>query len=167
MKRRPTVELKAMIRRENTFASPPPPPANITLREWFAGLAISNSKLMDEIEPSCRAAEAIRIADELIGALATAKLPSKESMAPPSTSDMISWDDHVKNETSKKVNNDRPTIPGFKRRATISDCAVPPDANVPKVSMFPPTPPKKDRNDAGVYKVVTPSRDWTTKGNKR
>jgi hypothetical protein len=51
MRRRPTVELRHIIEHERLFTSPPPAPADFTLHEWFAGLAMGNAELMRGIEP--------------------------------------------------------------------------------------------------------------------
>lgn len=78
VRRTKTMELRAI--RAQMSESIPPAPSGTTIREWFAGLAMSNSELMKEIPVELRAREAVRLADELVAALAPPSLPSPESM---------------------------------------------------------------------------------------
>lgn len=114
MKRRPTLELRNMIEGERFVGrvSPlPPPPSGASLREWFAGLAINNPVLMTGIEPDSRVSEAVRIADELMKALATTPLPARESMTGLSDEVMTQW----ANDISEKERRTRVTAPALRR----------------------------------------------------
>ncbi len=107
--------------------SPPPPPAGTTLREWFAGLALT-TELMKDIPAELRVREAVRLADELIKALAAPRVPSQESMAAPTQADMEAWDSEVGVAKGREDNSRRATVPeGIKvRRPTLAFDSLPP-----------------------------------------
>lgn len=107
-----SMELRAI--REQVQESPPPPPAGATVREWFAGLALMNPALMEGLGPHARAVEAVRLADELIKALAAPRVPSQESMAAPTEVEMEQWDAHVASERETKERRERATNPDIK-----------------------------------------------------
>jgi len=88
--RRPSMELRSIAKSVSDNRTPPP--ANITMREWFAGLALGNSELMKEIPVHLRPVEAVRLADEMMSALMKPKVPTLESMAAPSEEEMQRWD---------------------------------------------------------------------------
>ena len=75
------MELRAI--RGQLLESPPPAPSGASIREWFAGLALSNPELMRDIAPEDRVAEAVRLADELIGGLASPKVPNLDANGSP------------------------------------------------------------------------------------
>ena len=172
MNRRPTVELQAIINRERVFASPPPAPAGTTLREWFAGLAMGNPELMRDIAPEARIAEALRVADQLIGALVTPRTPSKESMAAPTEEEMQKWDEYVAETKETKERQTRATMPELKARKpsrtkTLIGVAI--SANPPPAvpvhsypmaqragSIPPPRMTMSREPGAGRYQVVMP-----------
>jgi len=58
-----------------------------------------------------RAAEAVRLADELMAALAVPRVPSKASMEAPSETDMGAWDQHVVDKREKSTPGTRDTNP--------------------------------------------------------
>src|SRR5579864_6062291 len=113
-KRTRSMELRAI--RTGMDESPPPPPAGASVREWFAGLALMNPALMQDLSPVERAAEAVRLADELIKALACPRVPSQESMAAPSEAEMVEWDKKVADDNEAKARRGRETQPDIKRR---------------------------------------------------
>lgn len=153
------MEMRAIISRERVFASPPPAPAGTTLREWFAGLALGNPELMTGIDPAGRIAESLRIADELIVALAARKSPSKESMAAPSEEEMQRWDEHVAEEKSTKERQSRATMPDLKKRkATLMGIAA---QHIRVGTIAPPAL----TSGIGRYQVVMP-RTERPKGKK-
>jgi hypothetical protein len=112
-KRTMSMELRAIRTQMNE--SPPPPPTGASVREWFAGLALMNPELMKDLSPVERAVEAVRLADELIRALATPKLPSQESLAAPSAAEMTEWDKQVADNNEAKARQGRETVPDVKK----------------------------------------------------
>lgn len=167
IRRRPTVELRSIIERERLFVSPPPAPPGTSLREWFAGLALGNPSLMDGIEPACRVAEALRIADELLGALSSPRVPSQESMAAPSAEEMQRWDDHVAQENELRERQGRATIPELRSRPsrtkTLTGVAIPPNPppGFTPVGQRSSSPPTVKVDGPGRYVVMGP-KDGTT-----
>lgn len=168
MKRRPTLELRAIVDRERVFASPPPAPAGTSLREWFAGLAMGNPELMRDIDPTARATEALRVADELIGALQTPRQPSAASMEAPSEEEMVKWDEAVAEAKETKERQSRATMPEMKARRpsrtkTLMGVAIPSNpptgyaTNMARVGSIPPPKMTMSREpDAGRYLVIPP-----------
>ena len=177
MNRRPTLELKAIISRDRVFMSPPPAPSGTTLREWFAGLAMGNPELMRDIAPEARASEALRVADQLIGALMTPRAPSQESMAAPSEEEMLQWDAAVAEANETKERQTRATMPEMKARKqnrtkTLMGVALPsnpPTGYTPPGHSYPMAqragsipPPRMTMSrepGAGRYQVVMPSTE--------
>lgn len=104
-----TMELRAI--REHLQESPPPAPSGTSMREWFAGLALMNPMLMAGIPDSKRAAEAVRLADELVAALAPSKAPSLESMAAPTESELVAWGLHIKDKSQRQSQDTERAIP--------------------------------------------------------
>lgn len=123
MKRTASMELKAV--REQLGGSPPPPPHGTGVREWFAGLAISNPILMKDVPHAERAKEAVRLADELMAALATPRMPTLESLAPPSDAEMSVWEKKITDDKESLARINRDTVPhGMKAKSktpTIKD----------------------------------------------
>ena len=152
--------MRAIISHERVFASPPPAPAGTSLREWFAGLALGNPELMKDINPSAQIQESLRIADDLIGALAAPKTPSLESMAAPSAEEMQRWDEQVASERTTKERQSRATVPNLKikRNQTLMGIAA---QSIPPGSIKPPAL----TSGMGRYQVVT-SRTERSKGKK-
>ena len=105
-KRTRSMEIQAI--KQNLGDSPPPPPSGASIRDWFAGLALANPELMKDIPTDERAAEAVRLADELSRALAAPKVPSQESLAAPSEADMAAWDDEIVADSLKRKDTVRP-----------------------------------------------------------
>lgn len=175
-RRRPTVELQAIIMREKVFASPPPAPAGTSLREWFAGLALGNSEIMRDVEPASRIMEALRVADELIKALGQARLPSKESMEPPTEEQMQKWDEAIAEAKETKERQTRATMPELRakrpnRTKTLAGVAVDPNVKptpalgtvnrstnyqmLPRAGSIPPPKPLAAREEGmGRYQVL-------------
>jgi len=173
MKRRRTTELQAIVDHERILV-PPPSMVGTSLREWFAGLAIGNAALMDGIDDDYKIIEAIRIADELVKALAAPKTPTLESMAAPTEEEMKVWDEATAIKNDEKVRQSRATIPELRanrvqppRSVTLTGVAVP--SNPPpgyqpvdsqraadRVPSIPPPSIKSSRLDqnAGRYVVV-------------
>jgi len=113
------MELRAI--RQQMQESPPPPPHGTTVREWFTGLALMNPELMRGLTPEERVNEAIRLADDLIKALAAPRHPSQESMTVPTTEEGLtqSWNnmaDAMKQADAKERRERVTAAP--KRRAT-------------------------------------------------
>jgi len=81
MKRTTSMEIRALVGAFNEFA--PLPPSDVTMREWFAGLALMNPILMNAVEPDARAQEAVRLADELMQALKSPRVPHEDLMRDP------------------------------------------------------------------------------------
>jgi len=113
-KRTTSMDLHAI--RGSMNESPPPPPPGMATREWFAGLALMNAELMRAVPATMRVAEAVRLADELMAALAVPRLPSQESMAAPSETDMGAWDQHVTDKREKTTPATRDTQPAVPRQ---------------------------------------------------
>jgi hypothetical protein len=109
------MELQAI--RGSMNESPPPPPAGASVREWFAGLALMNSELMKDLPSAARAVEAVRLADELILALAAPRVPSQESMAAPTEAKLLEWSGKIADKREAKVRQGRETVklPGVKK----------------------------------------------------
>lgn len=122
-KRTRSMELAAIRQKMNE--SPPPPPAGTSVREWFAGLALASNELMKDIDPSMRAAEAVRLADELADALVVARLPDPSSTAAPTEEEMTAWETSVANAKEGTARRARDTVPqGL--RAIRKDALLPP-----------------------------------------
>lgn len=125
-----SLELRAI--REQMHALPPPAPAGTTIREWFAGLALGNPILMNGHEPDRRIAEAVRIADELVCALAAPRVPTMQSMRGPSDEELREWDAKVNEDNITKERMARETVvearnvPGrsASRRSTLQFNAI-------------------------------------------
>jgi hypothetical protein len=111
-KRTMSMELRAI--RASVDESPPPPSAGMSVREWFAGLAMMNPELMRDLAPGERAGEAVRLADELIRALATPGLPSQESLAAPTEAVMAEWDKKIADDNDVRARRGRETQPAGK-----------------------------------------------------
>ena len=118
-----TVSMELRAIREQLNESPPPPPSGTTIREWFAGLALMNQVLMRDIEPAQRVNEAIRLADELMSALAAPRVPAPGSLDVPVDADDLvrSWNGMADTVTTsrKKDEQDRVTRPELKRQQTM------------------------------------------------
>lgn len=155
MKRRPTAELRNIIRNERVFASPPPAPVGTSLREWFAGLALGNPEVMRDVERSCQADEALRIADELLGALVAPRQPTK--VMPLTKEEMQRWDAAFAESNETKERQSRATIPQLNlvrredQSKTLIDDAVPVHPG-----SIPPPKPLTRLPEAGRYLVVNP-----------
>lgn len=178
-KRTRSMELKAI--RSQLKESPPPAPAGTSMREWFTGLALMNPVLMQGIPEVSRAAEAIRLADEIIRALTAPKTPSQESMEVPVDAEELvdSWNsmtDTMK-EANKKRRQERETIPpparrGQERTQTSSFPSVamlpPPVIEEPVVVAPPQRPTRSDRPTALLCPVfqrpITPLKAFSIDG---
>lgn len=95
--------------------SPPPPPQGISMREWFAGLALGNPELMKDVPAASQVATAIKIADELMKTLAASKVPSRESLEPPTEKQLEVWEEKIKVDSQRTMSQRKETIPSFKR----------------------------------------------------
>jgi hypothetical protein len=80
-KRTMSTELRAIANGFNE--APPPAPPTASIREWFAGLALMNPTLMQDFAPGDRAKEAVRLADELMFALQSPRVPHEDLMRDP------------------------------------------------------------------------------------
>lgn len=130
----------------------PPPPSGAGLREWFAGIALSNSELMKDIAPEARAEAAAKIADDLIRALSAPRPPSNTEikLTERSTVQMPS------------VRQDRVTQPDIRpaRLASIVPPPVTQESNLPPFgdigleSKLPGVLTPKPNLDAGRYSIV-------------
>lgn len=143
-KHRGTLEIK--ILRDPTLESPPPAPTGTTLRQWFAGLALANPELMKDVPESERVAEAVRLADELVGALDVARMPTLDSMAAPSKAELRIWEKKVKIDNAISVSRGRDTAyPPSKPRHRDAHFPAPPvdykDGYKPDSTSLPPLPP--------------------------
>lgn len=158
---RPSLMLKEL--REQLPASPPPAPHNASIREWFAGLALMNPVLMAGIPEEKRAGEAVRLADQLIAALATPRVPSLSTMAAPTEAEMEKWEQFIAENKAKTDLQKQDTVPaimrsGKNRRATVKfgavlpspdGAALPPPASISYRSLPPcPNPVVRDRPKA-------------------
>lgn len=85
------------------------------MREWFAGLALGNPELMKDVPASSRVATAVKIADELMKTLATSKVPSRESLEPPTEKQLEVWEEKIKQDSQRTVSQRKETIPSFRR----------------------------------------------------
>lgn len=122
-KRRKTLEID--IVRAKMLESPPPPLSGMTMRQWFAGLAIANSELMKDIPESNRALEAVRLADELIIALESPRLPTKSSMRHPTKKELKDWEDAIKEKTIEMTIRSGDTAPASPRARSRRDAILP------------------------------------------
>ncbi len=128
----------------------PPPPSGSGLREWFAGIALSNAEFMKDIKPEDRVAAAVKVADDLINALTAPKPLSNTS---------IKINNIVEQDQSLIEKRERATQPAI--RSAKRNSILPPPMDVQR-SNLPPfgeisvpgvlTP--KPKNDAGRYSVV-------------
>lgn len=100
--------------------SPPPPPHGISMREWFAGLALGNPELMKDVPPASRVAFAVRTADELMKTLASPKPPSLESLEPPTEKQLEVWEEKIKTESQRVISQRKETIPSFRKPVAAS-----------------------------------------------
>ena len=66
--------------------------------------------MMRDIAPEDRVAEAVRLADELIGGLASPKVPNQASVAAPSPQVLADWEGHL-------ARKDRTTVPDVGKAA--------------------------------------------------
>lgn len=169
MKSRPSIQLKSIMEHIKAAQSPPPAPANTSLREWFTGLVVANPVIMNGIAPENRVAEAIRIADDLMKALAAPRAPSLESMAAPSEEEMQHWDAVVETRT-------RETVPSVKssRKKTLVGVAIPtnppPDYEPPPTQRARSIPPPSFRTaprEGGRYTIISPQTNEVTLRVKR
>jgi hypothetical protein len=149
-KKTPSIELKAIMRRERSVDIPPPP-SGATLREWFTGLVITNDTLMRDIDPKHRVVEAVRIAGELVSALNVQRMPSRESMAPVSEKEMQAWDEKLARENNQK----RVTLPSFSRTKRTTT----------KAGLATIVPPKPETSP-GRYVVIEQCDDLLSVGER-
>lgn len=110
-KRTASMELKAI--RDQLLESPPPPPSGTSVREWFAGLALSNPSLMKDVEPTERAAEAVRLADELLRALLQPRVP--QGIDGPTEDDLRRWEKRLADDAASTTRRNRQTLPDQSR----------------------------------------------------
>jgi len=108
-----SMELRAI--RDQMNESPPPPPAGMSVCEWFAGLALSNPTLMSDLSPTERAVEAVCLADELLKALRPGRPPSADALSVPQGEEELtqSWNNMATamKVADKKEKQDRVTAP--------------------------------------------------------
>lgn len=88
----------------------PPPMTGLTLRQWFAGLALVNPEFMKNVPESERAAEAVKFADQLISALDVPRVPTLESMAPPSNEELSTWEKKVEVDNAASIRRGKDTV---------------------------------------------------------
>jgi len=135
------------------------------LREWFAGLAIGNVELMRGVDPEHRALVALKVADQLINALAAPRRLSPTSLMSPSDDDMKRWDASLAEIRAAQDRQARDTLPSAKRvqsstKKTILGVAAPSNPPVGYVPTPSATPMTRDTVPA-VKKVIvntSPSR---------
>lgn len=128
---------KVEIMRE-TMKESPPPATGISMRQWFAGLAIANPVLMKDIPESQRITEAVRLADELILALVPARVPTRNSMRAPTRRELRAWEKKIENDKIAKPGDTCPASP----RAMLGNhpnLIIPP----PPADALPALPPFK------------------------
>lgn len=134
---RPT--LKLVLNASASSSEVPPPPSGANLREWFAGLALANPTLMLNVPEAARVSYAVSIADELVNALRTPSIPTRESMRPPTVMELNVWETSiVKQEEKKRVQKKETQPQGLKfRQSPPTFNAIPPppmkNAAQPKV----------------------------------
>lgn len=126
LKRTRSMELRAI--REQTGESPPPAPSGTSVREWFAGLALMNPVLMAGIPVEKRAAEAARLAEELISALAPARTPSMESMQAPTPEEFEVWEKKIEEDKKRAATT---LAPPSKKKTIKFEAILPPPMSVP------------------------------------
>ena len=135
------MELRAI--REQMNALPPPAPAGSTIREWFAGLALGNPTLMQGLSADQWVAEALRLADELVSALAAPKVPTLQSMRAPTEKELLEWDAHHSESNLKKEHMAKETVIDAKvaaRQALSRRSTLQFDAVLPAPLSVAPTP---------------------------
>jgi hypothetical protein len=103
------MEIQAI--RRSMQESPPPPPTGANMREWFAGLALSNAELMRDVSPAARAAEAVRLADELMAALAMPRVPAADSFNEPGEQEMANWEQKIESRNQPTARPGAVTAP--------------------------------------------------------
>ncbi len=131
--------------RQQMAESPPPPPTGATVREWFAGLALMNPVLMHGLTAQERVQEAVRLADELITALAAPRTPSQESLTVPQTEPELreSWNGMARamNPTSEQQapttaeRITQPDRPAVRRSTGAYDFSSTPRKTIPPPSI--------------------------------
>lgn len=152
MKRTKSMEFKAI--RQQLQESPPPAPSGTTIREWFAGLALMNPVLMTGVEPADRATEAVRLADELVKALEVPRIPSRESMAPPSAEELERWGRDLRAKTPPAARETRPDIAPARLKAQKSSHF--------RFSVPPPDPADPGRYILKNHEIVEPTTQKPT-----
>lgn len=115
--------MEIRLMRERTYSSPPPPPSNANIRDWFAGLALANPELMKDVPTELKAKEAVRLADEMMLALASPRVPTVESMRAPTPKEMHDWEAHVSSQRDLRTKD---TCPRGLRHPTLP----PPPLNI-------------------------------------
>lgn len=116
----------------NDMRETPPPPATTGLKEWFAGLALGNPEIMRDVPPEKRVEEAVRLASELISALAQPRTPSTDVFKVPTVTELTTWSEKIEHRTRATV----PEMPAVKHkhRSSMLPPPCPQDAHV---SSFP------------------------------
>ncbi len=128
----------------------PPPPSGSGLREWFAGIALSNAELMKDIAPEDRIAAAVKIADELVGALMVPRAPSNTTIKINERADQ----EFSLNEKRERVT--QPAIRAAKRNSMFPASPVTQETNLPPFGeiKLPGVLTPKPKGDVGRYSVV-------------
>ncbi len=151
------IDLKGTIdavRRKET----PPPPSAASLRDWFAGIALSNPELMKDLGPEDRVKVAVETAERMMAALSVPR--------PPSNTKITVVDNPVEPTLVTMAANaerrERDTVPGIRaaKRNSIIPPPCPPSAPElppvldPKVATMAQAKPPSD--GPGRYSYVTP-----------
>jgi hypothetical protein len=165
-KHRGTLEIK-VVHNRGGLELPPPPPAGLTMRQWFAGLALANAELMKDVPDNDRMTEAVRLADELVAALDPPRAPTLKSMRPPSKKELRVWEAKVKVENEASVRRGQNTV-APSSRSTHKDAIYPAPVSVDYTldssslpSLPPPSPPRSPREllpEDTTYSSITTHR---------
>lgn len=132
------VDLNEVRRQLN--ASPPPPPAGTSVREWFAGLALLNPTLMEGIPPELRPAEAVRLSDQMVKALATPRAPNLDSMKAPSDEELQMWEQKLVDQKERIERRERETVMDKYPRMPSKKPTLRFNGALPSPAFMPPAP---------------------------
>lgn len=147
--RRPSIQMAHVS--AGRMASPPAPPAGVNMRAWFAGLALGNPELMKDVPAADRATEALRLADELLAALVS-KVPTAESLAPPTEAEMKVWDNTIATQTHVTVAPPR----------SQQQSRIPTEPGIPTPQILDKSTTTRDTmNDATTQPTVVPRHRWS------
>lgn len=81
------------------------------MREWFTAIVLLSPTLMQGVAAENRVVEAVRMADQLIAALAVPRVPTIQSMKAPTKKELRRWEKNIAETKEKKDREGRDTCP--------------------------------------------------------